>query len=482
MTPEERIFFAKLKLAAFSNPFGPERQQVDLDLSELAAESPNHRILAVLLAKVTEKVEAVSARYPSGIDGLTGDDRMLLEYGILFALFHAYCDAFDRLIEEQIASGASPCRVVFAEEALRRFAGYGFPRTEALHYFALFFQMRRAYYFINAIAGRSRCVRELRRSLWDNIFTRDIALYNSHLWNRMEDFSTMLLGETGTGKGLAASAIGRSGFIPFNEKQGAFSESFAQAFVSINLSQYQEQLIESELFGHKKGAFTGAIETHHGVLARCSPCGAIFLDEIGDVAVPVQIKLLQVLQERFFTPVGSHKRERFQGRIIAATNRDIRRLREAGTFRDDFYYRLCSDIIEVPPLRQRLAEDPREIDEILGHFVSRILGRNAPEVAGRVKGALKAGMPKDYPWPGNVRELEQCVRSILLKNSYDWQGREAAGDAGRRLARGIEQGSMTAQEILSDYCRLLHRRLGTYEAVARAAGLDRRTVKKYIDS
>jgi transcriptional regulator with GAF, ATPase, and Fis domain len=326
------------------------------------------------------------------------------------------------------------------------------------------------------------CIRDLRSSLWDNIFTRDVGLYNRYLWNRMEDFSTMLLGETGTGKGLAAAAIGRSGYIPFNDKLGTFSESFAQAFVSINLSEYQEQLIESELFGHKKGAFTGAIESHDGIFSRCSPCGAIFLDEIGDVAIPVQIKLLQVLQERFFTPVGSHKQERFQGRVIAATNRDIDLLRDRGTFRNDFYYRLCSDLIEVPPLRRRLAEDPGEIDEILGFIVNRILGQPSAEIVEKVKEVLRVSQPKDYAWPGNVRELEQCVRRILLKNSYEWHRQEAADNAAARLARGLDNGRMTAQEMLSDYCRILYDRLGTYEAVARTTRLDRRTVKKYIES
>jgi hypothetical protein len=482
MTPEERTFFAKIKQAAFANPFGRERQGVDLELTELSAETPNSEILAVLIARITDKIKDVLRKEPRGVSGLAGEDRLLVQYGILFALFHTYCTSYDRLIEEQIRSGAAPCRVAFAGEALQKFADFGFPRQEALHYFSLFFQMRRAFYFITGIAGRSMCIRDLRSSLWDNIFTRDVGLYNRYLWNRMEDFSTMLLGETGTGKGLAAAAIGRSGYIPFNDKLGTFSESFAQAFVSINLSEYQEQLIESELFGHKKGAFTGAIESHDGIFSRCSPCGAIFLDEIGDVAIPVQIKLLQVLQERFFTPVGSHKQERFQGRVIAATNRDIDLLRDRGTFRNDFYYRLCSDLIEVPPLRRRLAEDPGEIDEILGFIVNRILGQPSAEIVEKVKEVLRVSQPKDYAWPGNVRELEQCVRRILLKNSYEWHRQEAADNAAARLARGLDNGRMTAQEMLSDYCRILYDRLGTYEAVARTTRLDRRTVKKYIES
>ena len=481
MQTEDREFFTKIKLAAFSNPFGEKRKDVDLELTGLKADTPNSEILATLEAKVAEKIKAVIKGKPAGLSDLAEQDRSLLRYGFLFSLFHSSCDAYDRLIEEQIRAGATPCRVAFARETLQKFSEFGFSPEEALRYFALFFQMRRAFYFICGIAGRSECIRNLRSSLWENIFTQDVTVYDQYLWDRMEDFSTMLLGETGTGKGLAAAAIGRSGFIPFNEKTNAFNESFTQAFISINLSQYPEQLIESELFGHTKGAFTGAVEAHTGIFSRCSPCGSIFLDEIGDVAIPVQIKLLQVLQERFFTPVGSHKLERFHGRVIAATNKNLNKLREQQEFRDDFYYRLCSDIIQVPPLRTRLAEDPGEIDEILAFIIKRILGQRSAKIVQMVKDFLRNNQPKDYAWPGNVRELEQCVRRVLLKSTYDWPRHELSGNTISKITQGIESSSMTAQDILSEYCRILYGRLGTYEAVAKTTQLDRRTVKKYIE-
>jgi transcriptional regulator with GAF, ATPase, and Fis domain len=286
----------------------------------------------------------------------------------------------------------------------------------------------------------------------------------------------LLLGETGTGKGAAAAAIGRSGFIPFNPNTQKFKESFTRAFVRINLSQYPESLIESELFGHRKGSFTGAIENHEGIFSRCSPCGAIFLDEIGDVRIPVQIKLLQVLQERTFSPVGSHEKFRFKGRVIAATNKSLDRLRREGKFRDDFYYRLCSDLITVPPLRQRIRESSRELDVLVEHLLLRICG---PDLHFPMSEVLKQAPGKNYAWPGNVRELEQAIRRIMLTGKY-------AGDAGAEaheeipLSHAVEAGSLTAKQLVEKYCCDLYDLYGNYGEVARRTGLDWRTVKKNV--
>jgi transcriptional regulator with GAF, ATPase, and Fis domain len=324
-------------------------------------------------------------------------------------------------------------------------------------------------------------MREVRRKLWNNVFTQDIEFYNAYLWDRMEDFSTLILGDTGTGKGTAAAAIGRSGFIPFDEKQESFAESFTESFIFLNLSQFPENLIESELFGHKKGAFTGAVDDYEGLFDRCSRHGAILLDEIGEVSIPVQIKLLQVLQERVFSPVGSHDEHRFQGRVIAATNRSLEELRGQGRMRDDFFYRLCSDIITVPPLRQRIQEDPGELDDLLAHTVHRLLGRSSPDLSRMVRLVIDQHLGADYAWPGNVRELEQCVRQVLLNQVYLGDQGSIAPDLNSRLIKGIQNGSIEAQSLLAGYCALLYRRHGTYEAVARRANLDRRTVKRHVD-
>lgn len=482
-TPAEREFLEMVSDAAFANPFSDDRIQLNLRLSGMKSHATSEKILEGLIKNVAaflEKLEQAGKDNPKAINA---EERPLLENAHLFNIFHKFMYQFDELIQEQIKAREDSSPVPFANESLSLLKKQGFTADSALKYFAMFYQLRRAFFFINiSLIGQCRSMQQLRESLWNNVFTHDMRLYDKHLWNRMEDFSTLVLGETGTGKGAAARAIGRSGFIPFHEKSQKFSESFMRSFVAINLSQFTESLIESELFGHKKGAFTGAIEAHEGVFARCSPHGAIFLDEIGDVATPIQIRLLQVLQEREFSPVGSHEKHRFHGRVIAASNRPIDELREKGLFRDDFFYRLCSDVIVVPPLAQRLKENPEEIEELLSLITQRITGRESQELTSHITEVINQGVGKKYNWPGNVRELEQCARRVLLTNRYDGDKKTISTDLLTEIQRGIKEEAYDAQRLVSDYCALLYDRHGTYEEVARRAGLDRRTAKKHISS
>jgi transcriptional regulator with GAF, ATPase, and Fis domain len=320
----------------------------------------------------------------------------------------------------------------------------------------------------------------LRRALWDNVFTHDMVVYRDNLSNRMEDFSTLLLGETGTGKGEAAAAIGRSGFIPYLRDKRRFAASFSDSFIAINLSQFPESLIESELFGHRKGSFTGAIDHHAGVFERCNAHGALFLDEIGEVSAPVQIKLLRVLQDRTFTPLGSHETQRFAGRVIAATNRSWAELRAEGRFRDDFYYRLCSDVIQVPTLRERIAASPGELEDLVRLLVMRITGEEHADLVSIVMEAIRKDVPRDYGWPGNVRELEQAVRRILLTGRYTSHLGSTAVNREREFSDLASSGQLSAKDLLGRYCAMLYRQLGTYAEVAARTGLDRRTARKYV--
>ena len=480
LSPADRDFYVLVSEAAFANPFGEERDRIDRNVARAPRGADRAEVLDRLLVRVRTRLRELSA---SEKRRLPEPDRTLVEQAILFDLFHRYMEAFDALIQEQLAKGARRAAVAFGDEALGAIASAGFDAAESRRYFALFYQLRRAFYFIeHTLPGASPSMRQLRERLWTNVFTHDVQLYVRVLLRRMEDFSTFLLGDTGTGKGTAAAAIGRSGWIPYDERSGTFAESFVGSFSSINLSQFPESLIESELFGHKKGAFTGAIEAHEGAFARCSPHGSIFLDEIGEVSAPVQIKLLRVLQERTFSPVGGHETARFSGRVIAATNRPLDELRARGAFRDDFYYRLCSDVIEVPSLQQRLREDGRELEVLLGFILRRILGDDSAEMRARVREAIDVGLGPEYPWPGNVRELEQCVRRVLLTRRYTGDRRVSQNPLGRDGDEKLLEaaGDETAKALLVRYCKALYARHGTYEEVARRTALDRRTVKAYV--
>jgi DNA-binding NtrC family response regulator len=413
---------------------------------------------------------------------IPAEEQRLIEPALLYVGYHRYLTQIDALIERQAQKSGPPLIVSFADELIGDLVRFGFSEEAAQRYLALYFQLRRAFYFIQrSLAGECESMRRLRESLWNNVFTHDMRGYDAALWNRMEDFSTLLLGETGTGKGQAAAAIGRSEFIPYLPAERRFAANFTETFISINLSQFAEQLIESELFGHRKGAFTSAIDHHQGVFERCNEHGALFLDEIGEVSVPVQIKLLQVLQERTFTPVGGREKKRFPGRVIAATNQPLERLRADGRFRDDFFYRLCSDVIEMPTLRQRLAESPAELAQLVRLLVSRITGIEGLDLADRVLEQLEASVPRDYLWPGNVRELEQALRRILLTGRYVPDIAGAGADEDQRLADQLRAGQLTAAELLARYSAMLHRRLGTYAEVAKRTGLDPRTTRKHVE-
>jgi len=480
----DREFFAALAEVAFRNPFSAERAQLIVRLAPDAELGDLTKDREALARAVAPRLDALLRLGPTAIEELSAADRTLVEPALLYACYHRHVPAIDALIERQAAAwGGAPPVVTFANEVIGDLVRCAFQEERAVRYLALFYQLRRAFYFIHrSLVGDCDSMRRLRHALWNNVFTHDMRGYHATLWSRMEDFSTLILGETGTGKGAAAAAIGRSAFIPYLPAERRFAANFADTFISINLSQFPEQLIESELFGHRKGAFTGAIENHEGVFGRCSPHGALFLDEIGEVSVPVQIKLLQVLQERCFTPLGGHDKRRFSGRVIAATNRRLRELRRDGAFRDDFYYRLCSDVIEVPTLRARLGESPDELGELVDQLVTRIVGSEDVSLAATVLASLRRSVPRGYAWPGNVRELEQAVRRVLLAGGYEVELATQAGDEETTLAEAMRAGTLTAEDLLGGYCAMLHRRLGSYAEVAKRAALDARTVRKYVES
>src|SRR5437899_3134745 len=477
----DREFFAALGEVVFGNPFSEERAQRIGRLAPGAGLADRDSNREALASVAGPRLEPLLGDGAQALRRFGVDDRRLLELAFLYVCYHRYVPQIDALIERQATQGGPSLAVPFAGEAIAQLLRGHESEERLVRVFGFFFQLRRAFYFIErSLAGECESMRGLREALWNNVFTHDMRGYEVGLWNRMEDFSTLLLGETGTGKGSAAASIGRSEFIPYVPGQRRFAANFTDSFIAINLSQFPETLIESELFGHRKGSFTGAIDHHQGVFERCSAHGALFLDEIGEVSIPTQIKLLQVLQERTFTPLGGHEKKRFSGRVIAATNRRLADLRRDGSFREDFFYRLCSDVIEVPTLRQRIAESPDELRQLVRLLVARITGGESVELSASVLEALERGVPRGYPWPGNVRELEQAVRRVLLTGRYVPDLAHAADDEETALLHELRAGELTAAQVLGRYCALLYRRLGTYADVAKRTGLDPRTSRKYV--
>jgi transcriptional regulator with PAS, ATPase and Fis domain len=212
--------------------------------------------------------------------------------------------------------------------------------------------------------------------------------------------SVLLLGETGTGKELIAKAIHQT------------SHRASGPFVRVNCGALSESLLESELFGHVRGAFTGAVANRTGRF-EAAHTGTIFLDEINSTTPKLQVKLLRVLQEREFERVGDTHTVRVDTRVLAASNRDLVAAVEAGEFREDLYYRLHVVPIHLPPLRER----PEDIADLVGHFLTYYSEENDRYVTHIDPKALEA--LKNYHWPGNVRELQNYVERAVVMASGD---------------------------------------------------------------
>jgi two-component system NtrC family response regulator len=231
------------------------------------------------------------------------------------------------------------------------------------------------------IVGRSRAIQEVIRKLERVAETKSTVL---------------ITGETGTGKELAARVI------------HARSAQREMPLIKVNCAAIPESLLESELFGHVRGAFTGATTNRKGRFALADG-GTIFLDEIGTLGLPVQAKLLRVLQEREFEPVGAERTQKVDVRVITATNRDLRAMVGEARFLQDLYYRLSVIPVELPPLRERREDIPLLVEHFLRKHAQRV-GRKIERIEPAALERLQA-----YGWPGNVRELENAIeRAVVL--------------------------------------------------------------------
>jgi DNA-binding NtrC family response regulator len=278
------------------------------------------------------------------------------------------------------------------------------------------------------------------------------------------DATVLLEGESGTGKELFARAIHE------------LSSRRKRPFVAINCAAIPETLIESELFGHERGSFTGATGRRLGKF-ELADGGTIFLDEIGELSPATQGKLLRVLQERSFHRVGGTISLQVDVRILAASNRPLDRMVAQGLFREDLYYRVRVFPIRIPPLRDRPEDIDPLVDWFLGHLPQE-LGKKGLRIAPAARERLRA-----YEWPGNVRELKNCLeRAIILSDGGVIEERslrlasdtpeEPAGERGETLEQVRERGARTAERLW--LARALERAKGDRTAAATELGLTRR--------
>jgi transcriptional regulator with GAF, ATPase, and Fis domain len=277
--------------------------------------------------------------------------------------------------------------------------------------------------------------------------------------------TVLMCGESGVGKDLIARAIHHH------------SPRDGHPFVKINCTALPENLMESELFGYEKGAFTGANTTKPGKFEQADT-GTVFLDEIGDVPPSVQVKLLRILQEREFERLGSNKTRHIDVRVLAATNVDLRAALEQGTFREDLYYRLNVLPINIPPLRER----KEDIPFLAEHFVKKLrkdLGSSAQSIS---EAAIQRLL--EYHWPGNVRELENVIeRSMVLATGAILDAADIKLDLAPkpRVAAGTD-GFLPEGMTLDDYERsiireALNRANGNKSQAARLLGLTRNALR-----
>lgn len=499
LSPGERSFLTAVSQLAYCNPFLPERSVFEkaalgdefvegVPVWSLSVEDPERPRANVwrIAARLELLVEQFRSRLLEGPNARVEELR-LYEDAIIHHLYDRYYSRFFDLSFGKDSLAPKAARWGFYRNFLadwRHFFnidGVSFPtHHEPAHTFACFRQIQRAFEQIfRDIIGGSLPAARFRAAVWQSIFTHDMRRYQRTLFTRMSDFATLITGPSGTGKELVARAIAQSRYVPFDENKLDFAEDLV-ALYPINISALSPTLVESELFGHRRGSFTGAVGDRKGWLETCPLLGSVFLDELGDLDPAIQVKLLRVIETRTFHPVGDTASKHFEGKLIAATNRDLAAGIRAGRFREDLYYRLCSDQIATPSLAEQLADSPEVLHELAVYMARRVAGAEAEELVPEVTRWIHQNLGAHYDWPGNYRELEQCVRNMLIRHNYRPVQSAAPLAAIEECVDEFRNARWTVDELLSRYCTIVYAKTGSYEEAARQLHIDRRTVKSKV--
>ncbi|MGB8223997.1 MAG: sigma 54-interacting transcriptional regulator [Polyangiales bacterium] len=492
--PQEVRKLEAIGRLGFINPFGDERRELEASILgeqsvassawsrplEWSADDP---VLRAIQREAEAQMGKAQQRLARGAR-VSEPERELIRGLALYVLYYRYEQAFYLEITADVASSTIDFYDAFCDDFGRLFEHVGPPTwgTTPAKVFASFFQIRRAFHFVyHRILGTSRATAALRSSVWESVFTHDPVRYLEHLQGRMHEVSTLILGPSGTGKELVASAIALSGFIELDPGRRRFKADFRNQFHALHLAAMSKMFIESELFGHKKGAFTGAGADRAGHLEGKSPSDTVFLDEIGELDGDVQVKLLRVLQSRTFHRLGDTQAKEFGGKFVAATNRNLSEEMAAGRFREDLYYRLCSDIIQTPTLREQLAGSLDELRHLVTVIIQRALSAVDPDLIDSIVCGIEVSVGASYAWPGNMRELEQCVRNLLIHGRYSPPNTPPPTHGLRALFAEMQGSQANMDRVISAYSTWVYRQTGSFEKAAHALGVDRRTVSKHID-
>jgi len=498
LSSSEHHFLVAVSRLAYCNPFLPERADYESaalgddyiagepvwSVSVDEPERPRRNVW-----EIASRLEPLTMRLRERLAGkgaarVQAEELVLYEDAALHLLYQRYYPRFFQAAFGETAVAASGRWRFYAEfskdwQHFFALDGVALPsHHERRHTFACFRQIQRAFEQIfRAIVGNSLPAAKLRAAIWQSIFTHDIRRYRKTLFEKMGEFATLITGPSGSGKELVARAIGQSRYVPFDDRRLAFADDDAVSFFPINISALSSTLVESELFGHRRGSFTGAIADRKGWLEACPALGSVFLDELGDLDPAIQVKLLRVIETRTFHPVGDTATHEFRGKLIAATHRDLSAGIRDGRFREDLYYRLCSDQIVTPSLADQIAGAPQVLRELVVYMTRKIGGSDAEVLAGEVVEWIETHLDRNYRWPGNYRELEQCVKNVLIRRDY----RPVESRADDWIDQ-LRAGRLSADEMIAHYCEMIYGRTGSYERTARQIGLDRRTVKSRIQS
>jgi transcriptional regulator with AAA-type ATPase domain len=430
LTAKDRRTAKGIAGLGYCNPFLPER--VEMERTALGTDFVDHQPFVHLRPGVDrevlfpnslpmwERAEVLADKMRTRLltdETASQSDLALYEDIVLHLLYSRYRSDFVAIVRNSLKGVELGTQVDFWDPFLNDFQhflnlrGRTLPsRHDPAFVFAILFQFHRAFIHIfDCIIGGSTSTAQLRADVWKSIFTHDMRRYARGVYREMGDISTLVTGPSGSGKELVARAIGLSRFVAFDAQRKRFVSDPADSYHALNLVALAPTLIESELFGHKKGAFSGAEADKEGWLEVCSPQGTVFLDEIGDLDPPLQVKMLRFLESQEFRPVGSTEGRTVDVRIVAATHRDLERRMREGTFRPDLYYRIAGLPVTIPPLRERR----EDIAELIKLFEAEALARHGLASCRWSPEARKA--LRRYDWPGNVRELRQTVEVALVR-------------------------------------------------------------------